>query len=58
MRDSWGSKGLDETPECVSTRRLISRPRKASIFHLRWSKRYTGLFVGGMYLNRVALRKK
>src|SRR5690625_1145778 len=27
--DSWGRKGLGETPECVSTRRLISRPRKA-----------------------------
>src|SRR5690625_2437254 len=27
--DSWGSKGIGETPECVSTRRLISRPRKA-----------------------------
>src|SRR5690625_1153514 len=27
--DSCGNRGLDETPQCVSTRRLISRPRKA-----------------------------
>ncbi len=27
--DSWGRKGLGETPQCVSTRRLSSRPRKA-----------------------------
>src|SRR5699024_12351288 len=27
--DSCGSRGLDETPQCVSTRRLISRPRNA-----------------------------
>src|SRR5699024_9473392 len=38
MRDSCGSTGLDETPQCVGTRRLISRPRKASIFHLRYPK--------------------
>src|SRR5699024_10038046 len=30
--DSCGSRGLDETPQCVSTRRLISRPRKAQYF--------------------------
>src|SRR5699024_9759489 len=27
--DSCGRKGLGETPQCVSTRRLTSRPRKA-----------------------------
>jgi len=27
--DSCGMKGLGETPQCDSTRRLISRPRKA-----------------------------
>src|SRR5699024_7019112 len=27
--DSWGRKGIGETPQCVSTRRLTSRPRKA-----------------------------
>ncbi len=27
--DSSGSKGIGETPQCVSTRRLTSRPRKA-----------------------------
>jgi len=27
--DSCGEKGLGETPQCVSTRRLTSRPRKA-----------------------------
>src|SRR5699024_2696347 len=26
---SWGRKGLGETPQCDSTRRLTSRPRKA-----------------------------
>src|SRR5690625_3235350 len=54
MRDSCGSQGLGETPECVSTRRLISRPRKASIFHLRLSNAIPA-YYGGMYLNRVAL---
>jgi hypothetical protein len=27
--DSCGRKGIGETPQCVSTRRLTSRPRKA-----------------------------
>src|SRR5699024_6856193 len=54
MRGSWGRRGLDETPECVSTRRLISRPWKASIFHLRLSNAIPA-YYGGMYLNRVAL---
>ncbi len=27
--DSWGRKGIGETPKCASTRRLTSRPRKA-----------------------------
>src|SRR5699024_12174350 len=26
---SWGRKGIGETPQCGSTRRLTSRPRKA-----------------------------
>src|SRR5699024_11318292 len=58
MRDSWGRRGLVETPECVKdegrlkppfagnvdiplagARRLIIRPRKARVFHLRWPER-------------------
>ena len=35
MRDSCRRKGLSETPQCESTRRLNSRLRKASIFHER-----------------------
>src|SRR5690625_2012288 len=38
----------------AGARRLISRPRKASIFHLRLSNAIPA-YYGGMYLNRVAL---
>jgi hypothetical protein len=30
--DSCGRKGIGETPQCVSTRRLTSHPRKRSVF--------------------------
>src|SRR5699024_11806997 len=38
--DSWGSIGLDETPQCDSAKRLVSRPRKAKHFSAAMVKIY------------------
>src|SRR5699024_12675425 len=38
----------------AGARRLINRPRKASIFHLRWSRHIILFFnLGGVHLRRV-----